>query len=122
LAFWAQVSSIVPPGVAGAVGLVADGLDGAVVAADVGGADVGGTLVAGATALDDAAEALALAALPAVGCAEPQAATRPAAATRTPTVKGRRVARPAPPSESCTGACYGSGAAGPRTYDASLPG
>jgi hypothetical protein len=88
---------MVPPGVAGAVGLVADGLDGA-----VGAADVGGALVATATALDDAAEALALAALPAAGCAEPQAATRTAAATGTPTIKGRRVARPAPPWESCT--------------------
>jgi len=93
---------MVPPGVAGAVGLVADGLDGAAGAADVGGVDVGEALVAKATALDDAAEALALAALPAVGYAEPQAAIRTAAATRTPTVKGRRVARPAPPWESCT--------------------
>jgi hypothetical protein len=93
---------MVPPGVAGAVGLVAGGLDGAAGAADVGGVDVGEALVAKATALDDAAEALALAALPAVGYAEPQAAIRTAAATRTPTVKGRRVARPAPPWESCT--------------------
>ena len=100
LAFWAQVWSMVPPGVTGAVGLVARGLDGAGGAADAGGAEAGGALVAGATALDDAAEALAE--LPAVGCDELQAATRTATAARTPTIKGRRVARPAPPWGSCT--------------------
>ncbi|MGP0028618.1 MAG: hypothetical protein ACLPKE_35475 [Streptosporangiaceae bacterium] len=88
----------------GAVGLVADGPDGAAAAADADGADADadGALVAGATALDDAAEALAPAELPAAGCDELQAATRTAVAARTPTIKGRRVARPAPPRGSCT--------------------